>query len=718
MLGAVNSFALDFSDFDSKPCASLVNVQQTCEEDGTVTLTFHVANNTTCSSSAITLIPDHGIGQSYPISTPGGTVSSTSITYSGATPGSTLCFTVILHGSEGTDCCTTTVCLEVDCCGSEGCCDLEAEVIDQSCGPNAWVRISVTGGTQPYSGPGNQVGVPGNFIVTGLSAGTYTYTYTDSAGCEVEVTFTIQGEKCCGFDAQVVDQSCAPDAWVRINVSGGTPPYSGPGNQVGAIGNFIVTGLSAGTYTYTYTDSNGCAIDVTFTIQSEEDCCELEATLADQSCAPNAWVRIVVSGGTQPYSGPGMQVGTAGNFVVTGLSAGTYTYTYTDSEGCEAEVTFTIIESDLQATPGNTGGCPPDAWAVVSVTGGTQPYSGPGQEIGTAGNFVIQGLDAGTHTFTYTDSDGCTAQATVTIDEGPELTSLATTSSDCTDGTVEITLSGGTAPYYGPDNQQSSSGYFFYGGLAPGNYVWTFFDADGCEVEVSFTITVSTGTCSQFTFSRDENDNTGTNIYQETITSTISAMIYVSLWADFVPDRLIVNVNGVEVVNFSSGSSNCDGPSPETVIDSFCVTYCDVVEFTVLGDICPLGGTWWDLDVTCEEKDGGSSLNGPSGNLTSRKNNQRRSDNAHDEIRLRSSQNISVYPNPANDIVNFINQDPLINFKSISITNNSGQILLIDQNLNDNALQIDVSSFPQGVYIVELINNYDQRVIKKFTKLE
>ncbi|MDR6969397.1 hypothetical protein J2X31_003428, partial [Flavobacterium arsenatis] len=102
------------------------------------------------------------------------------------------------------------------------------------------------------------------------------------------------------------------------------------------------TGRSAGSYTVTITDANGCSIQKNFTINAPS---ALTATQSqtDVSCngGSNGTASVVASGGTGSYtyswSPSGGTAATA-----SGLSSGNYTVTITDANGCSIQKNFTI----------------------------------------------------------------------------------------------------------------------------------------------------------------------------------------------------------------------------------------------------------------------------------------------------------------------------------------------------------------------------------------
>lgn len=258
-----------------KSCVSFAQIKQECQDDNTVDLTFLISNNTLCNTTGVSITPVGGVGQSYPINIGPLTVSNVPITHTGATPGTTLCFDVVLHGGErGGRCCTERVCIEIDCCNSPGCCDdLEAEILStDGCGPDGSAVIRVTGGTPSYTSQPAATTSPvsGIFIYNGLSAGTNTILYTDSEGCEVEIDIEIPEN-----DLEVIFEEsggCDPiNQWAKFTITGGSGQYTytGPHNYNQWVsGTIFVFGLTVGTHTLIFEDSQGCQVAITVTIPS------------------------------------------------------------------------------------------------------------------------------------------------------------------------------------------------------------------------------------------------------------------------------------------------------------------------------------------------------------------------------------------------------------------------------------------------------------------
>lgn len=188
----------------------------------------------------------------------------------------------------------------------------------------------------------------------------------------------------------------------------GTGNTQTPSNTIGATDYFVTETINGGT------SCEGVASKVTITINANPTV--TFSTLSDicENASDYTLVEGAPAGGT--YSGNGVNSGVFSPSTV-GAGSETLTYTYTDGNNCTASatqsitinpeptVTFGALASVCDYNPSLvlTGGLP---------TGGT--YLGTGV---TAGSFDPATAGIGTHTITYsyTDGNGCEGSATSTI---------------------------------------------------------------------------------------------------------------------------------------------------------------------------------------------------------------------------------------------------------------------------------------------------------------
>ena len=138
---------------------------------------------------------------------------------------------------------------------------------------------------------------------TNLSAGNYTCAITDANGCSTTSgTLTIvEPDSAITVDTIITDVSCngGNDGSITILVSGGNAPYTylwSTGSNTNSINN-----LSAGIYSCSVTDLNGCIVNVsTIIVEEPEFPISLSVTVDSISCngGSDGTAMIIASGGT------------------------------------------------------------------------------------------------------------------------------------------------------------------------------------------------------------------------------------------------------------------------------------------------------------------------------------------------------------------------------------------------------------------------------------
>jgi len=357
------------------------------------------------------------------------------------------------------------------------------------------------GGTGSVILQASQANAPytyGGSPTTNLSPGTYTYFATSIDGCvssPVSITIT-QPQNPLTLQTTHIDVLCFGNATGSINLTpaGGTSPYT----YLWSNGSTVEdpTGLSAGTYQVTVTDTNGCVATTSVTINQPQAALSLTTTHIDVFCFGNTTgsINLTPSGGTSPYT----YLWSNGSTVEdpTGLSAGTYQVTVTDANGCVATTSVTINQPQNPLTLQTTHIdvlCFGNATGSINLTpaGGTSPYT----YLWSNGSTVEDptGLSAGTYQVTVTDANGCVATTSVIISQ-PQSAVFVTTQPQnilCAGGTgsVNSTVSGGVLPYTflwsnGLTTQNISN-------LGVGNYQITIQDANGCQATSQSAVVLS-----------------------------------------------------------------------------------------------------------------------------------------------------------------------------------------------------------------------------------
>jgi gliding motility-associated-like protein len=366
---------------------------------------------------------------------------------------------------------------------------------------NGSITANPTGGTGTFvSYSWSTIPSQSTPTATGLCAGTYTIFVKDSYGCTAQRTVVLTQPPVLVPNGSFVDVLCFGQCTgsITVNPSGGTPPYSylwNPGNATTA----SITGLCAPTcYTVTIRDANNCPATFSHCVSQPT---QLTATtsqtnlLCNNVCIGTATVNV--SGGVPNYSYSWNTIPVQTNATATGLCAGNYTCTITDANGCTLQKTFTITQpSALTITPTQVNllcNSVCNGTATATASGGTPVYSYSWNTVPTQTTATATGLCAGSYTCTVTDNNGCTATATFTITQPPQLTATSSQQNilcfnQC-NGTATVTPSGGTPNYTYSWNTVPSQTTSTATGLCAGNYTCTVKDANNCSITVTFTIT-------------------------------------------------------------------------------------------------------------------------------------------------------------------------------------------------------------------------------------
>ncbi|WP_461489281.1 T9SS type B sorting domain-containing protein, partial [Pontibacter sp. HJ8] len=349
----------------------------------------------------------------------------------------------------------------------------------------------------PYTYSINGTTFQSNTNFTGLASGEYTLTVKDANGCQVNTAVAVSKNGPASFASVTVASSCGRDngSITVTSVSGGATPYtySLNGGTFQSAASFA--GLTAGAYTVTVKDANGCTHAETITVTDIAGPSDLTASAQSSTCGnSNGGFTISgVTGGAAPYtySINGTNFQSSASF--TALAAGEYPVTVKDANGCTFTKTVTVTNTTgpagftmtaKSATCGGSNG----SVAVSQVTGGTAPYTYSKDGTTFQSSASLTGLAAGTHTITVKDANGCTFTRSAVIGNiaGPTAYELAATASTCgaANGTITASgVTGGTAPYTYSLNGGTFQNNAAFASVAAGEYTLTVKDANGCTLD-------------------------------------------------------------------------------------------------------------------------------------------------------------------------------------------------------------------------------------------
>jgi gliding motility-associated-like protein/uncharacterized repeat protein (TIGR01451 family) len=385
--------------------------------------------------------------------------------------------------------CTTTLTVTI----SQPAAPLSSSVVETNiaCFGNSTggVNLTVNGGTTPYNFSWSNSALSED--LNGLLPGQYIVTITDNNGCILKDTANLtQPLAPLSITLSKDDVDCfgALDGSIDATVSGGTTPYGFSWNN-GSITEDIQN-LGAGNYMLQVTDHNGCQLSANTTIM-QPSAIITTSTEVDVLCYGEATgsINVSVLGGISPYQFSWNTGST--NEDISNLIAGSYTITVTDNNACTGvystsilqpaqPLTLSITHTDALCLGGQQG------TTNLTATGGTAPYTYLWNNNQTAED--LTNLVSGYYYCMVTDNHGCidTIGATILDPSNTMLPSITHTDVSCfagSDGTVDLTVTGGLSPY----------GYSWNTGavtedlnsLPTGNYFVTITDGNSCQSFIS-----------------------------------------------------------------------------------------------------------------------------------------------------------------------------------------------------------------------------------------
>lgn len=277
-------------------------------------------------------------------------------------------------------------------------------------------------------------------------------------------------------------------------IGSGTPyttaPWTSATTSVATLGAItgLVTGIASGTSVVTYTTAEGCTQTATVTVNPKPsiygtlNVCEGSTRQLTGSGTPattDAWTSASPNIATVDNTG-----------LVTGIASGTSIITYTNSNACEQIAVVTVnpiptISGNLITCNGSTtqltgSGTPSTtmSWVSATTTVATVTHTG-----------VVTGVSSGTSVITYTNSNGCTQRATVTVNPFPSITG---TLYICLGSTTQLIASGTPAA---TDAWTSASPTVatvdnngLVTGLATGTSVIKYTNTNGCSMTTTVTV--------------------------------------------------------------------------------------------------------------------------------------------------------------------------------------------------------------------------------------
>lgn len=291
-------------------------------------------------------------------------------------------------------------------------------------GTDGAATVHVSGGLAPYSYA--WAGGSTDSTATGLAGGWQVVTITDSNGCTSTDSVFVTEPSTIGVVANITPATClyTNNGSISITAVGGAGGYTYLWNDPANSTTSSVSGLYAGIYTLTVTDSHNCSYPHTFTVNSTGPDPIPDLGPDTNICGNKVFGLVAdITGG--PPTSYQWSTGETGAIKIVSTS-GTYSLTVTNAAGCIGidSITITYVEP-LQIDLGNdvtaTGSHVLDAGAGGAFTAFHWSTGASGQAItiNTTGNYSV----------TATDSNGCKSSDTVKVTILPQSVSEVQTNS-------------------------------------------------------------------------------------------------------------------------------------------------------------------------------------------------------------------------------------------------------------------------------------------------
>jgi hypothetical protein len=374
------------------------------------------------------------------------------------------------------------------------------------------ITLNGSGGVGGYQySKDNGVNYQASNLFNSLNAGAYQMKVRDLNGCEsVSSTITISQPNL--ITTSSVDSSpplCnGLSGTITVNgTSGGTAPYQYSRDGTNFQSNNIFTAVLSGTYTITVKDANNCTASAGSVTLSQPAAIGVTNAIVGPSCfgGNNGSITVTATNGVGAlqYSRDGGATFQTSNIFNSGISSGAYSVVVKDANGCLSPTTIAVV-SQPSAVSGTIATPPPftcfntgnSANLNLTPSGGTAGYTFAWNTGETTEDISITlgSSLSSNYSVTITDSKGCTTNRSIAVTQPSQLTSSAVSSNiscfGASNGSVDLTPSGGTAPYTFLWNTGAATEDL--SGRAAGTYSVTVTDFNGCTSAASASVTEPT----------------------------------------------------------------------------------------------------------------------------------------------------------------------------------------------------------------------------------
>jgi hypothetical protein len=489
---------------------------------------------------------------------------------------------------------------------------------------------------------------------TGLAAGVYFVTATDAHSCTASTFANVTSPASFTLNASGADVTCygasTGSASATVTGAAGTVNYVWNNGATTA----SISNLQAGTYIVTASDASGCAKTASTTITQPSVPLVATASSTQSTCSSStgtATVTVTGNNGGVTYLWSNGSTSQS----ISSLAEGLYIVTIT-AGGCSDTASVAVNNSNgpsLTLLKTNPTCFNSDNGSIsASVTGGSQPYTYLWSNGGSGPQLQNQG--AGTYTVIVTDNSGCQATQQTTLIQPDALTFNSTTNNvTCNgagNGSIILQAGGGTGPYSYLWSKDNLSNSTI-SNLSGGIYTVTVTDSKSCTAVDQFTVIEPAALDVSATATGSNNTDNGTS----SAAVTGGTPPYNYLWNNSQTTSSINNLAPATYTVTVSDRNGCLGTATATVVSG-------------ISDVSDI------------------------------------------------ISNVTLFPNPASDQLNIVVQMDHTRTLQFKVSDITGKLIYADvQTANGNlSRKLDLSAYPSGVYILEVVADDQQSVRKRF----
>ena len=455
------------------------------------------------------------------------------------------------------------------------------------------IEVEVENGTLPISYNWSSGEISED--LAGLSQGTYLCIATDANGCELNYNATIYNETgdLTLSTSTITDETCGnTNGAIDISIEGTNTPFTYLWSN-GEVSEDI-SNLNSGNYSCTITDNEGCAITTNSTVADiSGNFTIINSEIIDEYCNnAGGTIDISIAGGQLPYNVNWSNGETTED--IFNLTANTYSVIITDAIGCETQNSYTVLNTpstlnidDVVITDescGNGEGAIDITYSGANINAYFSWSNGETSE-------DLTNLNSGNYEVIITDEYGCSTSETYFVDNatgGFIVENVTSTNEECggDNGAIDITVTGGTAPYSflwsnGATSEDLTN-------IDAGTYTCEITDNSGCIINITETIeNITNGTTVNLV--SITNDQCASSIGSINISATGGNTPYTFLWNTGATTEDLDNISAGNYFVTVTDNTGCSFTSDNFIVENEVNDELAIVNIQIEPDFCSEG---------------------------------------------------------------------------------------------------------------------------------